>query len=124
MAEGWARHLKGDLITAYSAGTQPHGLDPRAAAVMAEEGVDISTQSSKHVSTLLDVPFDYVITVCDAASAACPVFPGRAKVLHVGFDDPPKLAAGATESEALAHYRRVRDEIRRFIETLPESLQR
>jgi arsenate reductase len=123
MAEGWARHLKDDVIEAYSAGTEPRGLDPRAVAVMAEAGVDISTQTSKHVSTLLDVPFDYVIAVCDAASAACPVFPGRAKVIHRGFDDPPKLAAGLTGSEALAHYRRVRDEIRGFIETLPASVE-
>jgi arsenate reductase len=124
MAEGWTRQLKGDVIEAYSAGTEPRGLDPRAIAVMAEAGVDIHMQPSKHVNTLLGVPFDYVITVCDAASAACPVFPGPAKVLHVGFDDPPKLAAGLAESAALAHYRRVRDEIRRFIETLPESLLR
>ena len=124
MAEGWARHLKDDMIEAYSAGTEPQDLDPRAVQVMAEAGVDIGGQSAKHVSALLDVPIDYVITVCDAAGAACPVFPGRAKVLHVGFDDPPKLAAGATEPEALAHYRRVRDQIRHFIETLPERLTR
>jgi arsenate reductase len=122
MAEGWARHLKGDVLEAYSAGTEPRGLDPRAVAVMAEAGVDIRAQASKHVSAMLGVPFDYVITVCDAAGAACPVFPGRAKVIRAGFDDPPKLAAGATEAEALAHYRRVRDQIRSFIETLPEGL--
>ena len=124
MAEGCARHLQGDVLEAYSAGTEPHGLDPRAVQVMAEAGVDISAQASKQVSVMLDVPFDYVITVCDAAGAACPAFPGRAKVLHVGFDDPPKLAAGAAEPEALAHYRRVRDQIRSFIETLPERLMR
>ena len=123
MSEGWARRLKGDRIEAHSAGIETHGLDPRAVRVMAEAGVDISGHRSKHVRELKDIPFDYVVTVCSNASENCPVFPGRAKVLHAGFDDPPKLAAGAkTEEEALAHYRRVRDEIRAFVETLPEGL--
>ena len=124
MAEGWARWLKGGPIEAYSAGIETHGLNPRAVKVMAEAGVDISGHRSKHVRDLKDVPFDYVVTVCAHASENCPVFPGKAKVLHVGFDDPPKLAAGAkTEEAALAHYRRVRDEIRAFIEKLPDALE-
>jgi len=124
MAEGWARHLKADLIEAYSAGIETHGLNPRAVKVMAEAGVDISGHRSKHVRDLKEVPFDYVVTVCGHASENCPVFPGKVKRLHVGFDDPPKLAAGArTEEEALNHYRRVRDEIRAFIEQLPEALE-
>jgi arsenate reductase (thioredoxin) len=124
MAEGWARHLKPGQIEAYSAGIETHGLNPRALQVMAEAGVDISRQTSKHVSTLAHVPFDYVITVCDHARESCPLFPGTAKVLHVGFDDPPALAQNAaTEEEALAHYRRVRDEIRDWIQTLPGSLK-
>ena len=124
MAEGWARHLKADLIEAYSAGIETHGLNPRAVKVMAEAGVDISGHRSKHVRDLKEVPFDYVVTVCGQASENCPVFPGKVKRLHVGFDDPPKLAAGArTEEEALNHYRRVRDEIRAFIEQLPEALE-
>jgi arsenate reductase (thioredoxin) len=123
MAEGWARHLKSDVLDAYSAGIETHGLNPHAVKVMAEAGVDISGQRSKHVSEVLDIPFDYVITVCGHAQENCPVFPGRAVVIHHGFDDPPKLAANAqTEEEALSHYRRVRDEIRAFVETLPESL--
>ena len=123
MAEGWARHLKGDRIEAHSAGIETHGLNARAVKVMAEAGADISGHRSKHVRELRDVPFDYVVTVCSHASEHCPVFPGKAKVVHVGFDDPPRLAAGAkSEEEALGHYRRVRDEIRAFIETLPESL--
>jgi arsenate reductase len=123
MAEGWARHLKGDLVEAYSAGIETHGLNPRAVKVMAEAGVDISGHRSKHVRDLKDVPFDYVVTVCGHASENCPVFPGKVKVVHVGFDDPPKLAAGArTEEEALSHYRRVRDEIRAFVEKLPDAL--
>ena len=124
MAEGWARRLKGDLLEAYSAGVAPRGLDPRAVQVMAEAGVDISGHRSKPVRELQPVDFDFAVTVCDRARESCPLWLGRAKVVHVGFDDPPRLASGArTGEEALAHYRRVRDEIRRFIETLPEALQ-
>ncbi len=124
MAEGWARHLKGDVIEAYSAGIQTHGLNPNAVRVMAEAGVDISGQRSKLLSSLMDVPFDYVVTVCGHAHETCPLFPAKAKVVHVGFDDPPKLAKTAkTEEEALNHYRRVRDEIRDFVARLPEALQ-
>jgi len=123
MAEGWTRHLKGDQIEPYSAGIEAHGLNPDAVQVMIEAGVDISGQRSKLVGEYRGVEFDYVVTVCDNAHQSCPVFPGRAKVIHVGFDDPPRLAANAkTESERLAPYRRVRDEIRRFVETLPDAL--
>ncbi|MCE9615875.1 MAG: arsenate reductase ArsC [Lentisphaerae bacterium] len=123
MAEGWARHLKGDLIDAYSAGIKTHGLNPNAVNVMAEAGVDISGQRSKLVDELKDVRFDYVVTVCGHAHEHCPVFPGQAKVVHVGFDDPPQLAKSArTEDEALGHYRRVRDEIRAFVAQLPGNL--
>ena len=91
---------------------------------MAEAGVDISGQRSKNVAELLDVPFDYVVTVCSDAHEHCPLFPGKTKVIHVGFDDPPRLAAdAATEDQRLAPYRRVRDEIREFVLGLPESLQ-
>jgi arsenate reductase len=124
MAEGWARHLKGDVIEAYSAGITTHGLNPHAVRVMAEAGVDISGQKSKSTAAVADVPLDYVVTVCGHANETCPTWLGvRAKVVHHGFDDPPKLAASAkTEDEALGHYRRVRDEIRKFVETLPASL--
>lgn len=125
MSEGWARRLKGDLIEAYSAGVAPHGVDPRAVQVMAEAGVDISGHTSKHLDDLADVLFDYVVTVCDNAAESCPIFPGRVQKLHHSFQDPPRLAREATtEDEALSHYRRVRDEIRAFIETLPEALAR
>ena len=125
MAEGWARRLQGDAIEAYSAGVKPGGLDPRAVRVMAEAGVDIAGQRSKHVGELAGVTFDCVITVCDNARETCPLFPGRTRVIHAGFDDPPHLARDAkTEDEALAPYRRVRDEIRVFVETLPEVLSR
>lgn len=118
MAEGWARHLLADRIEAYSAGIEAHGLNPNAVRVMREAGVDISGQSSKLASSLADVPFDLVITVCGHADENCPAFLGRARVVHVGFDDPPKLAKmAASDEEALGHYRRVRDEIRQFIAT-------
>jgi arsenate reductase len=123
MAEGWARHLKRDRFDAYSAGVKPSGLNQDAVRVMAEAGVDISGQPSKHVDDLSSTHFDYVVTVCDDARESCPVFPGRATVIHRSFDDPPRLAQNArTEAEQLAPYRRVRDEIREFILTLPEGL--
>jgi arsenate reductase len=123
MAEGWTRHLKGDVIEAASAGVEVHGLNPLAVKAMAEAGVNISGQRSKHVDELRDRPWDVVVTVCGAAHESCPFFPGRTKVVHVGFDDPPHLAKGAAnEEEALVHFRRVRDEIRAFVETLPEAL--
>ena len=125
MAEGWARTLKGDSIEPYSAGIETHGLNPDAVRVMAEAGVDISGQRSKHVDELRGVPFDCVVTVCGHAHRHCPLFPGKATVVHVGFDDPPRLAAGAAgEEERLAPYRRVRDEIREFVRGLPGSLTR
>ena len=124
MAEGWARALKGDLIEPYSAGVATHGMNPNAVRVMGEAGVDITGQRSKHVDEVKDVGLDFVVTVCAGANESCPVFPGRATVIHVGFDDPPKLAkTAASEEEALGHYRRVRDEIRAYVETLPESLK-
>ncbi len=123
MAEGWARHLKPGVIEAYSAGIETHGLNPLAVKVMAEAGVDISNHRSKHVKEVMDIPFDYVVTVCGHASENCPFFPGKAKVVHVGFDDPPALAKEtASEADALDVYRRVRDEIRLFVESLPEIL--
>ncbi len=91
MAEGWAKKLKADSIDAYSAGIAPQGLNKIAVAVMKEAGVDITGQHSKHVDELRDVAFDFVVTVCDSAHESCPVFPGKTKVIHVGFDDPPKL---------------------------------
>jgi len=125
MAEAWARCLKGDRIEAYSAGIEPQGLDRNAVEVMAQAGVDISNQRSRHLDELSDIEFDYVVTVCDRAAEACPVFPGRALVIHAGFGDPPVLAAEARgRDEKLECYRRVRDEIRTFVESLPESLDR
>ena len=115
MAEGWARYFHGDKFHFFSAGTQKHGLNPRAVAVMKESGVDISAHFSKTVDEIKDVQFDLVVTVCGHANENCPVFFGAPKVIHVGFDDPPKLSEGlSSEEEILSHYRRVRDEIREY----------
>ena len=123
MAEGWARALKADRFEAFSAGTRPHGLSPLAVRAMAEAGIDISRQRSKDLSEFAGSMPDVVVTVCGHAHETCPTMPGAARVVHRGFDDPPRLAAGAaTEEEALPHYRRVRDEIRAFVESLPESV--
>ena len=124
MAEGWARKLHGEVIDAYSAGIETHGLNASAVKVMGEAGVDISGQRSKHLDELREVAVDVVVSVCDNANENCPIFPGRVKRLHAAFDDPPRLARTAkTEEEALGHYRRVRDDIRAFVEALPERLK-
>ena len=123
MAEGWAKRLKSDTIDAWSAGIEKHGLNPMAVKSMAEAGVDISHQQSKTVDELPEVAFDYVVTLCGHANETCPFFPGPVKKVHVGFDDPPALAKdAASDSEAMAHYNRVRDEIREFVSGLPENL--
>jgi arsenate reductase len=123
MAEGWARKLHGDRLEPYSAGLEKHGLNPAAVAVMREAGVDISRQTSKTLQELGPVDYDLVVTVCEDADQNCPVLAGRVRKIHVGFDDPPRLAqSAATKEEALQHYRRVRDEIRAFVETLPERI--
>jgi arsenate reductase len=123
MAEGWTRALLGSSIEAYSAGVAPQTLDPRAVAAMNEAGVDISSHRAKHVDDLDGIDFDCVVTVCGRAQRNCPAFPGLARRIHAGFDDPPELARDAeTESEALEPYRRVRDEIREFVQGLPGDL--
>lgn len=123
MAEGWARKMHSDKIDAYSAGIEKHGIDPLAVQVMSEAGVDISAHKSKLLDDLDDLDFDYVVTLCDHAQESCPLFPGNAKLTHHGFDDPKTL----TESVEPIHvrivpYRRVRDEIRIFIEELTRTL--
>ena len=124
MAEGFCRHLHRELFESHSAGIEAHGVNPNAVRVMQEVGVDISKHTSKTVSGLPTIQFDYVVTVCGHANENCPVFPGDAKVIHKGFDDPPKLAAAFKgDAERLNCYRRVRDEIRTYIETFPQVLQ-
>lgn len=123
MAEGWAKHLKADEVEAYSAGTKPVDLNPLAVESMNEIGIDISKHHSKSVEDLKDIQFDFVITVCGEAHESCPVFPGKAKVIHQGFQDPPRLAQNSqSKEEALIHYQAVRDQIGEFIKTIPESL--
>ena len=122
MAEGWTRQLMGDIIDVWSAGVEIHGLDPLAVKVMAEAGVDISHHQSTHVKDVLDIPFDVVVTVCDNARESCPLFPRPVKKIHKSFDDPPYLAKSAeSDDEILNIYRRIRDEIKAFVETLPEG---
>ncbi len=124
MAEGWTRQLKGEAIEAYSAGIEKHGMNPHALKVMAEAGVDISKQFSKTPADIGPVEFDYVVTVCGHADDNCPMFAAKTKVVHIGFKDPPKLTKHLLDGEEkLAVYRRVRNEIRRFVETLPASLE-
>lgn len=124
MAEGWARHLKSDVLVPFSAGIEKHGMNPHAVRVMGEAGVDISGQYSKTPADMGPVEFDYVVTVCGHADEHCPTFPARTRVVHVGFEDPPKLTRHLPDGEEkLAVYRRVRDEIRRFVLTLPEALK-
>ncbi len=126
MAEGWAKNLKGDIIKAYSAGIETHGLNSRAVAVMKEADVDISSHRSKLVTDLpVGIEFDYVVTVCGNAKETCPFFPGKSKVVHVGFDDPPSLTDGLeNEEEILNVYRRIRDEIKEYVLMLPDILTR
>ena len=122
MAEGWARALKSDEIEAYSAGIERHGLNQNAVKVMKEAGVDISQQKSQLLDEFKDIEFDYVVTVCGNANESCPVFTGNTKVIHVGFDDPPSMAKSFdNEEDRLDCYRRVRDEIRSFIEKIKEK---
>ncbi len=121
MAEGWARHLKSDVIEAYSAGVWPAAVSSRAIKVMAEAGVDISSHKSQHVDEFAEIEFDYVVTLCDNAREQCPVFAGNAKVVHKAFDDPVMMIG--TNDQIIAAFRRARDEIRAFVETMPESLE-
>jgi arsenate reductase len=128
MAEGWTHHLKGDIITAHSAGVETHGLNPTAVKVMAEAGVDISGHSSQHIDEFKDVKLDLIVTVCDHAHETCPWFPAECTVVHHSFDDPPRIAKelaakGASEEVQLDAYRKVRDDIRRFVEGMPANIE-
>jgi arsenate reductase len=124
MAEGWANHLLGDILEAFSAGIETHGLNPNAVKVMAEVGIDISGQKSQHIDEFIGQDFDLVITLCGHAQETCPYFPSRARVVHAGFDDPPKMAKNLSrEEDQMECYRKVRDDIRRFVEKLPKVLE-
>jgi len=123
MAEGFTRHLKNDQIDVFSAGTAPKSIDPRAMRAMAEVGIDISSQRSTSIDEIKGVEFDYVITLCDNAQKTCPTFPSKTSVMHIDFEDPPRLAVDCNnEEDAMDHYRRVRDQIQSFVEQLPDTL--
>jgi len=118
MAEGWGRRLKGDKFNFYSAGTKKHGLNPRAVRVMKEAGVDISRHQSQTTDELGDLKMDVVFAVCSDAHENCPFFPGG-RIVHVGFDDPPRLTADMeSEEETLKVYRRIRDEIKEMVQNI------
>ncbi len=119
MAEGYLRHVASDRFTAMSAGIEPKGLNPLAVEVMQEVGIDISSQTSKDVVSLLGQHIPYVVTVCDNAKERCPIFPGTWKFIHWSFEDP--ATAAGTEEERLAVFRRVRDEIIGHIESFVNS---
>ena len=118
MAEGWARHLRSDSIEVFSAGVSPGPVSERAAEVMREAGVDISGQYSKHVDDLAGLDFDIVITLCDNAREMCPVFAGDTKVIHRSFPDPAFMPG--TNEEIMRAFREVRDQIKDFVETMPD----
>ena len=120
IAEGWARHLKSDCIEAFSAGVEPHRVNERAIAVMAEAGVDISGHTSNHLDDYAALDFDYVITVCDNAREHCPLYPKKTKMIHHQFEDPSFVIG--TDEQIMAEFRRVRDEIRDFVAGMPGNL--
>ena len=120
LAEGWARHLKSDVMDVYSAGVDPGQINTKAIAIMAEAGVDISMQQPKHLDTLKGIDFDYVVTLCNDAREQCPIFPSCPKHIHQLFTDPSFM--DSSEDEIMAAFRNLRDEIRKFIETMPDSL--
>jgi arsenate reductase len=118
MAEGLLRSMAGDRLEIFSAGTQPAGLNPNAVAAMAEIGIDISGHRSKSVEEFRGQAFDYVLTVCDSARESCPVFPGEGRQFHRDFEDP----ATALEERQLAVFRKVRDQIRGWLDELAPTL--
>jgi arsenate reductase len=117
MAEGLLRHDAGDRFEVFSAGIKPSRIRPEAISVMRELGIDISGHRAKNVDEFTGQSFDYVLTVCDNARESCPVFPGRAVTIHRNFEDP--AATGGSEEQRLAIFRRVRDEMRRYLSAFP-----
>jgi arsenate reductase len=114
IAEGYLRHFAGDNAKVYSAGIETHGVNPKAIQVMAEDHIDISKHTSNNVDEYLDIPFDYVITVCDNAKENCPYFPAKAERFHYNFPDPAKATGSA--DEVMNEFRRVRDMIKLYSE--------
>ena len=112
LAEGYLRHFAGDKANVYSAGIETHGVNPKAIQVMAEDGIDISKHTSNNVDEYVDIPFDYVITVCDNAKENCPYFPTNAEKFHYNFPDPAK--ATGTPEEVMDQFRLVREMIKTY----------
>lgn len=124
MAEGWGKSLMGNKFNFYSAGTKKHGLNERAVKVMMESDIDISKHESNITSELPESHMDFVFTVCSDAHENCPYFPGG-KVIHVGFDDPPRLTKGMSDEEEILNvYRRVRDEIKEFVTNIETYMEK
>lgn len=113
IAEGYFKSFLKDHLNIYSAGVETHGLNPKAVQVMQEDGIDISGHTSNNIDEFDDIPFDYVITVCDNARERCPVFPTTAKKFHRDFQDPAK--ATGSEEEIMDSFRKVRDEIKDYV---------
>ena len=114
IAEGYLRHFAGSKAKIYSAGIETHGVNPRAIETMKEDGIDISGHTSNHTDEYKNIPFDFIITVCDNANERCPYFPGKAQRLHFNFPDPAK--AKGTEEEIREEFRRVRKMIKSYCE--------
>lgn len=112
IAHGYLQHFAGTKAVVYSAGIETHGVNPKAIEIMAEDGIDISHHTSNLVDEYIDIPFDYVITVCDNANERCPYFPGKTHRLHHNFTDPAKATGTAEEVKEV--FRRVRDEIKAY----------
>ena len=112
IAEGYLKHFAGNKAVIYSAGVETHGVNPRAIAAMAEDGIDISDHTSNNISEYAGIDFDYVITVCDNAKERCPFFPGNAQKFHYNFPDPAK--ATGTEEEKMKEFTRVRELIKEY----------
>jgi len=112
IAEGYLKHYAKGKAEVYSAGIETHGVNRGAIAVMKEDGIDISNNTSNNIDEYRNIYFDYVITVCDNAKEQCPVFPSTAKMFHQNFPDPAK--ATGTEDEIMQQFRNVRDEIKKF----------
>jgi arsenate reductase len=112
IAEGYLRHFAGEGAEVYSAGIETHGVNPKAIATMAEDGIDISSHTSNNMDEYRDIPFDFVITVCNNAKERCPFFPSTAKKFHQNFTDPAK--ASGTEDDVMREFRAVREQIKAY----------
>ena len=119
IAEGYLRHFANGNAAIYSAGIETHGVNPKAIAVMAQDGIDISNHTSNNVDEYIAVPFDFVITVCDNANENCPYFPTEAMRFHYNFPDPAK--AQGTDDEIMQEFERVRNKIKKYCEVFVKN---